>query len=74
MLFGLYSVLSSSSTRHENPYCDWQVSGLVLWRNVPFVLLFIEFGGFTRESLWMEEMEKERRGNEGREDARVTLY
>ena len=43
----------------ENPYCDWQVSGLVLWQNVPFVLLFSEFGGFTRESLWMEEMEKE---------------
>ena len=57
----------------ENPYCDWQASGLVLWQNVPFVLLFSEFGGFTRESLWME-MEKERRVNEGREDARVTLY
>ena len=25
---------------------------------MPFVLLFSEFGGFTRESLWMEVMEK----------------
>lgn len=48
---------------------------VALWEKAPFVLLFNLFGRFTRESLWMEEKwKRERRGNEGKEGARVTLY